>query len=56
MLALVDAITSHLTIDEFWWTTIWASISIAVVAVVLEARPERVPGRAAPTGAQPSVT
>ena len=36
MLALTDAITSHLTIDEFWWTTIWASITIAVVTVVLE--------------------
>ena len=36
MLALTDAITSHLTIDEFWWTTIWAALLLSIVTVVLE--------------------
>lgn len=36
MLVITDALTSHLTIDEFFWTAIWASIIISVVLVVLE--------------------
>jgi putative membrane protein len=36
LLEITDAITSHLSIDEFFWTAIWASIILAVVAVVLE--------------------
>ena len=36
MLQLTDAITSHLTIDEFWWTAIWAALLISIVTVVLE--------------------
>ena len=36
MLEITDALTSNLTIDEFWWTTIWASIILAVVTVVLD--------------------
>lgn len=36
LLAITDALTSHLTIDEFWWTAIWAAIILAVVTVVLE--------------------
>lgn len=37
MLELTDAITDHLTIDEFWWTAIWAAIILSLVTVVLEA-------------------
>jgi len=36
MLALTDAITSHLTIDEFWWTTIWAALLLSIITVVLD--------------------
>ena len=35
MLELVDAISDHLTIDHFFWTTIWAAIIISVVSVIL---------------------
>ena len=36
MLALTDAITDHLTIDEFWWTTIWAAILLSIITLVLD--------------------
>ena len=36
MLELTDALTSRLTIDEFFWTAIWAAIILALVSVVLE--------------------
>jgi putative membrane protein len=36
LLELTDAITSHLTIDEFFWTAIWAAIILAIATVVLE--------------------
>ena len=36
LLELTDALTSHLTIDEFFWTAIWAAIILAVVMVVLD--------------------
>jgi putative membrane protein len=36
MLGLTDWITSHLTIDEFWWTTIWAAILLSIITVVLD--------------------
>jgi putative membrane protein len=36
MLEITDALTSDLTIDEFFWTTIWAAVILAVVSVVLE--------------------
>jgi len=36
LLELTDALTSHLTIDEFFWTAIWAAIILAVVSVALE--------------------
>jgi len=35
MLELVDAISDHLTIDHFFWTTIWAAIILSVVSVIL---------------------
>ena len=37
MLEITDALTSKLTIDDFFWTTIWATIIISVVSMVLEA-------------------
>jgi putative membrane protein len=36
MLGLTDWITGHLTIDEFWWTTIWAAILLSIITVVLD--------------------
>ena len=36
MLEVIDAISSHLTIDDFFWTAIWAAIIIALVAVILD--------------------
>jgi putative membrane protein len=35
LLELTDAITSHLSIDEFWWTAIWAAIVLSLVSVVV---------------------
>jgi putative membrane protein len=36
LLEITDGLTSHLSIDEFWWTAIWGAITISVVAVILE--------------------
>jgi putative membrane protein len=36
LLNITDGLTSHLTIDEFWWTAIWAAIIISIVAVLLD--------------------
>lgn len=36
MLSITDALSSHLTIDEFWWTAIWASIILAFLSVILD--------------------
>jgi putative membrane protein len=36
LLEVTDAITGHLTIDDFFWTAIWAAIILAVVSVLLE--------------------
>jgi putative membrane protein len=36
LLQITDAITSNLTIDEFWWTAIWAAIIMSIVSVILD--------------------
>ena len=36
MLQITDGLSSHLTIDEFWWTAIWAAIILAIVSVILD--------------------
>jgi putative membrane protein len=36
LLQITDAITSNLTIDEFFWTAIWAAIIISLVSVILD--------------------
>lgn len=49
LLQITDAITNRLTIDEFWWTAIWAAIIMSLVSVVLDwivgsaTRPRAVP-------------
>ena len=37
LLSITDALTDSLTIDEFFWTAIWAAIILSFVTVVLEA-------------------
>jgi putative membrane protein len=36
LLNITDGLTSHLTIDQFWWTAIWAAIIMAIVSVILD--------------------
>jgi putative membrane protein len=36
LLKITDSLTSHLTIDDFFWTAIWAAIILALVSVVLD--------------------
>jgi putative membrane protein len=36
LLEITDGLSSHLTIDEFWWTAIWAAIILALVSVIFE--------------------
>jgi putative membrane protein len=36
LLEITDALTSHLTIDAFFWTAIWGAIILAIVTVVLD--------------------
>ena len=37
LLELTDGLSSHLSIDEFWWTAIWAAVILAFVSVCLQA-------------------
>ena len=37
LLAVTDSLSDSLTIDDFWWTAIWAAIVLAIVTVFLEA-------------------
>jgi putative membrane protein len=46
LLALTDALTDRLTIDEFWWTAIWAAIILSLVTLVLELIVRALLGRA----------
>lgn len=36
LLQITDGITDRLTIDEFWWTAIWAAIIMSIVSVILD--------------------
>jgi putative membrane protein len=36
LLSITDWLTDRLTIDEFWWTAIWAAIIMAIVSMVLD--------------------
>ena len=36
LLNITDWLTDRLTIDEFWWTAIWAAIILAIVSMVLD--------------------
>ena len=37
MLQLTDGLSDHLTIDEFWWTAIWAAIILSLASMILDA-------------------
>ena len=36
LLSITGALTDHLTIDDFFWTTVWAAIILAIAAVAVE--------------------
>ena len=36
LLQITDGLSSHFTIDEFWWTAIWAAIILAIVSMLLD--------------------
>jgi putative membrane protein len=36
LLSITDALTDHLTIDDFFWTAIWAAIILAIASVAVE--------------------
>ena len=36
LLKITDSLSSHLTIDSFFWTAIWAAIILSLVSVVLD--------------------
>ena len=36
LLQIVDGISDNFTIDEFWWTAIWAAIILSIVSVILD--------------------
>ena len=36
LLQIIDGLSDHFTIDEFWWTAIWAAIILSIVSVILD--------------------
>jgi putative membrane protein len=36
LLTITDGLTGHLTIDEFWWTAVWAAIVLALVGIIID--------------------
>ncbi len=36
LLEITDALSSHLTIDSFFWTAIWGAIILSIVTVILD--------------------
>jgi putative membrane protein len=37
LLQITDGLSSHFTIDEFWWTAIWAAIILSLASMILDA-------------------
>lgn len=37
LLWITDELSGSLTIDDFWWTAIWAALILAIVTVFIEA-------------------
>ncbi len=36
LLELTDWLSSHLTIDDFFWTAIWAAIILSIISMILD--------------------
>ena len=36
LLQITDWLSDHFTIDEFWWTAIWAAIIMAIVSFLVD--------------------
>lgn len=36
LLEITDGLSAHLTIDEFWWTAIWAAIILSLASMLIE--------------------
>jgi putative membrane protein len=36
LLEITDALSSHLTIDSFFWTAIWGALILSIVAMLLQ--------------------
>ena len=36
LLEITDRLSGHLTIDEFWWTGIWAAIILSLASMILD--------------------
>jgi putative membrane protein len=36
LLQITDGLSSHFTIDEFWWTAIWAAIILSLASMILD--------------------
>jgi putative membrane protein len=36
LLEITDGLSSHLTINEFWWTAIWAAIILSLASMILD--------------------
>ena len=36
LLEITDGLSGHLTIDEFWWTAIWAAIILSLASMILD--------------------
>ena len=48
VLAITESLSDSLSIDAFFWTTIWAALALSIVAVIIELvlRPLAAPARA----------
>ena len=49
LLQITDGISSHFTIDEFWWTAIWGAIIMATFSFVVDMLVGRLAPRSAAT-------
>ncbi len=36
LLSITDGLSDHLTIDDFFWTAIWAALVLGIVTVILD--------------------
>ena len=36
LLQITDGLSDHFTIDEFWWTAIWAAVILSLASMILD--------------------